>query len=119
VLDCPNPIELASFYSALTGLEVEPFDDLHPEEVTGVDLMNDGQPSLRFQIVEKYVRPTWPDGPVPQQSHLDFYVEDLDEAERHALSVGAVKADFQPGVSFRVFFDPVGHPFCLFKPGPG
>jgi hypothetical protein len=45
--------------------------------------------------------------------HLDFVVDDLDEGERHALIVGARKADYQPGESFRVFIDPVGHPFCL------
>jgi hypothetical protein len=118
VLDCPDPISLAVFYSALTGLEVEPFGDVPPEEVTGVDLMNDGQPSLRFQVVENYVPPTWPDGPIPQQFHIDFYVDDLDESERHALSIGARLATFQPGEYFRVFLDPVGHPFCLFMPAP-
>jgi hypothetical protein len=29
------------------------------------------------------------------------------------LSLGATKADFQPGDTFRVYLDPVGHPFCL------
>ncbi len=116
VIDCPDPLRLAAFYSALTGLEVEPLSGFPPEEVTGIDLLNDGQPTLRFQTVEEYVPPTWPKGSVPQQFHIDFEVEDLDEAEQHALSVGAVKADFQPGETFRVFLDPVGHPFCLFKP---
>jgi hypothetical protein len=57
VLDCPDPLSLAALYSALTGLEVEPLDDLAPEEITGIDLLNDGEPTLRFQIVEKYVPP--------------------------------------------------------------
>ena len=56
---------------------------------------------------------TWPEGPVPQQLHLDFGVVDLDAGEAHALSLGATKAGFQPGTTFRVFLDPVGHPFCL------
>jgi predicted enzyme related to lactoylglutathione lyase len=117
VLDCPDPLRLATFYSALTGLEIEAFDDLSPEEVTGVDLMNDGQPTLRFQRVENYQAPVWPEGPRPQQLHIDFAVDDLKEEERHALSLGATLAAFQPGERFRVFLDPVGHPFCLFKPG--
>ena len=50
---------------------------------------------------------------MPQQLHLDFYVADLDAGEEHALSLGATKAEFQPGTSFRVYLDPVGHPFCL------
>jgi hypothetical protein len=50
---------------------------------------------------------------VPQQLHLDFDVDDLDASEAVALSLGASKPDFQPGETFRVFLDPVGHPFCL------
>jgi hypothetical protein len=40
-------------------------------------------------------------------------VDDLDDAEELALSLGARKTSFQPGETFRVFLDPVGHPFCL------
>jgi hypothetical protein len=29
------------------------------------------------------------------------------------LALGAKKAEFQPGTTFRVFLDPAGHPFCL------
>jgi hypothetical protein len=29
------------------------------------------------------------------------------------LTIGARKAEVQPGETFRVFLDPVGHPFCL------
>jgi hypothetical protein len=115
VIDCPDPLSLAAFYSALTGLEIEPQDDVAPGDVTGADLMNGDHPTLHFQKVEHYVAPTWPDGPVPQQFHLDFEVKDLDAAEQHALSIGATKANVQPGEKFRVFLDPVGHPFCLCK----
>jgi hypothetical protein len=31
----------------------------------------------------------------------------------HALAAGAVLADFQPQDDVRVYFDPAGHPFCL------
>jgi len=112
-LDCPEPLELARFYSALTGLEVEPLGDVAPEEVTWIELLNDEKPTIAFQQVERFVAPTWPDGPLPQQLHLDFYVGDLDAGERHALSLGATKTEFQPGITFRVYLDPVGHPFCL------
>jgi hypothetical protein len=53
---------------------------------------------------------------VPQQLHLDFLVSDLDEGERHVLEQGATKHSFQPGDTFRVYLDPVGHPFCLVLP---
>lgn len=112
-LDCPDPLALAAFYSALTGLEVEPLGDFRPEDVTWIELVNDGQPTLGFQKIESYVAPTWPDGPRPQQLHLDFTVDDLDRGEQHALSLGATKVESQPGGTFRVYLDPVGHPFCL------
>ena len=54
-------------------------------------------------------------GPVPQQGHLDFYVQDLVEGEREAITAGATKHEVQPSETgqFVVFLDPVGHPFCL------
>jgi predicted enzyme related to lactoylglutathione lyase len=115
-LDCPDPLELATFYAALTGLEVEPLGEFALEDVTWIELLNDGHATIGFQKVRSFVAPTWPEGSVPQQLHLDFSVEDLDESEAHALRLGATKADFQPGQSFRVFLDPVGHPFCLVQP---
>ena len=112
-LDCPDPLALAHFYSLVTGLEVEPLGDFAPEEVTWIELLNGSCPTLAFQKIDGYVAPTWPEGPVPQQAHLDFVVTDLDEGESHVLSVGATKDTHQPGDNFRVFRDPVGHPFCL------
>jgi hypothetical protein len=38
-----------------------------------------------------------PTGGAPAQSHLDFIVDDLMQAERNALALGATKPDFQPG----------------------
>ncbi|MDE3065084.1 MAG: VOC family protein [Acidobacteriota bacterium] len=116
-LDCPDPLSLAGFYSRLTGDEVEPLGDFPPDQVTWIELVRDGRPTLAFQKIDGYVAPTWPEGPVPQQQHLDFEVTDLDEGEAHVLAVGATKASFQPGESFRVYLDPVGHPFCLVLAG--
>ena len=112
-LDCPDPLALAAFYSRLTGLEVEPLGDLKPEEVEWIELDNGQHPTIAFQKVTNYVAPTWPTGAIPQQLHLDFLVPDLDDGEEHALSVGATKHEYQPGTTFTVFLDPVGHPFCL------
>jgi hypothetical protein len=96
-LDCPDPLALAGFYSALTGLEVEPLGDFNPADVTWITLLNDGRPTLGFQKVSTFVAPTWPEGPIPQQLHLDFLVDDLDEGEAHVLSIGAIKHEYQPG----------------------
>jgi predicted enzyme related to lactoylglutathione lyase len=112
-LDCPDPLALADFYAQLTGMPVEPLGDLLPSDMDWIELLSEGKPTLGFQKVDGFVAPTWPEGPVPQQLHVDFAVDDLDAAEQRALSLGASKAAFQPGTTWRVFLDPVGHPFCL------
>jgi len=112
-LDCPDPLALADFYSRLTGLDVEPLGEFTAQNVTWIELENPGMPTLGFQKIDGYIAPTWPDGDIPQQLHLDFAVGDLEAGEIHALSCGATKPDFQPGDSFRVYLDPVGHPFCF------
>lgn len=48
--------------------------------------------------------------------HLDVRVEDFDVAEPAVLALGATRTGSEePG--FRVYLDPVGHPFCLIVPG--
>lgn len=112
-IDCPDPIALASFYSKLSGFEMEPLGDFDPREVEWYSLLRDGEPIISFQRIPNYVAPTWPEGPVPQQMHLDFGVKDLDKAEAEVLVLGARKSEFQSAKEFRVYFDPIGHPFCL------
>jgi catechol 2,3-dioxygenase-like lactoylglutathione lyase family enzyme len=93
-LDCSDPRALAAFYQEATGL------DLHPG--SGGDFAGltrqDGL-FIGFQRADGYQAPTWPSQNVPQQSHLDFAVDDLDEAEAQLLKLGAAKPDFQPGGS--------------------
>lgn len=56
--------------------------------------------------------PRWGDPARPAQLHLDVLVADLDAAEDAVLQHGATKlTDF---VSWRVFADSAGHPFCLY-----
>lgn len=107
-LDCPDATALATFYHAVIGGEVLSHEDAEWVEVHTAD----GR--IAFQQIEDYRAPTWPQGPVPQQAHLDIYVADLDAGEAAVLDLGALKADVQPSPEdFRVFLDPVGHPFCL------
>ena len=115
-IDCPDPVALARFYGGLTGLAVAPLEG-PAESVEWVELDNHGAPTLAFQRVGALPAPTWPDGPQPQRLHLDLSVEDLDAGEAAALALGATRADHQPGTSFRVFYDPIGHPFCLVLAG--
>ena len=110
-IDCAAPRELAEFYARLLGVDVE--------------LEGDGYCSINFDgtwinllEVPGFRRPTWPSGDVPQQVHLDFAVEDLDEAQQAAVAAGASLADVQPEpTQWRVLLDPVGHPFCLTRNG--
>lgn len=113
-LDCKEPYELAKFYAALLGWEI-PF---HYEEFTCVGAPGARQgayPGITFQYNPDYVPPVWPDEPQAQQqmAHLDFVVDDLDEAVRHAIQCGATVAEAQFTEEWRVMLDPAGHPFCL------
>lgn len=112
-IDCPDPVALASFYSQLSGFEMAPLGDFKPENVKWYELLRDGVGVLAFQRIANFVAPTWPEGPVPQQIHLDFDVKDLDKAELQVLALGARKAEYQSSEKFRVYLDPIGHPFCL------
>jgi hypothetical protein len=113
-LDCQNPIALAEFYSKLTGWPVEPLGDFPPEKVTWLELLDEnGKTKMGFQKIKNYRRPTWPEGEVAQQVHLDFHVLDMDKARAEVITIGAVQAEFQAAEHFQVFLDPEGHPFCL------
>jgi hypothetical protein len=112
-VDCPDPMELALFYSALTGWEVEDDEPGWDGPDDWVQLRSPGAVTLAFQRAPDYRPPVWPSGEHPQQMHLDFDVADLDEAELEVLALGARKADLQPGSTYRVYIDPAGHPFCL------
>lgn len=114
-LDCPDPRALAEFYCALTGWTL---DEDGPGEEDWVQLRSDAGATLAFQGVDGYAAPTWPEGERPQQLHLDFDVPDLDAGEAAVLAIGARKAEHQPGITFRVFLDPAGHPFCLVLDDP-
>lgn len=121
-IDCADPINLANFYSSITGLKVDITTENTDSNIVWVELKdNQGIPKLAFQKVSNYKAPTWPEGPIPQQLHLDFAVKNLDETEIELLKIGAVKTEFQPGspktndysTEFRVYLDPEGHPFCI------
>lgn len=114
VLDSADPHRLAVFYSELLGWPVwkGEMDEGH----RALDL-EEGVGYLAFHLKEDYVRPVWPNTPGEQQMmmHLDFEVSDLAEATAHALELGAELADFQPQDNCTVFYDPDGHPFCLYS----
>lgn len=110
VLDCPDPRALADFYATILGWGIDSDEDDWVTLRPAADGLG-----LAFQKVENHQAPTWPEGPRPQQFHLDLDVVDIDEAEPRVLAAGATVAEHQPSEtgSFRVFLDPAGHPFCL------
>jgi catechol 2,3-dioxygenase-like lactoylglutathione lyase family enzyme len=108
VVDCPDPRALAEFYAGLLGLTV--LEDAADWVVLG---RSPGMRELAFQRAPDWTPPSWPDPARPQQVHLDIRVDDVDAAEAHALDLGARRAPGSPEEGYRVFLDPVGHPFCL------
>jgi catechol 2,3-dioxygenase-like lactoylglutathione lyase family enzyme len=109
VLDTPDPAGSAAFYGKLLGVEVSDADD---DWVT-LDGAANGL-RLAFQLAPNLIAPTWPDGEIPQQFHLDLHVENLDAVEKHAVSIGARPVEGpDPSPDFRTYLDPAGHPFCL------
>ncbi|MFH9607223.1 VOC family protein [Streptomyces sp. NPDC017448] len=127
VLDSTEPRELAEFYRVLLGLVYRPGDE--PPQAGEADEAGrdwlvlrtaDGAPRMAFQHVDRLAAPTWPEGTVPQQMHLDLSVpsvEDLQAQHERVLALhGRLLFDHGkgPGESFRVYADPSGHPFCIF-----
>jgi len=108
-INCPDALALAGFYARITGGRIA-YSDPVWATVDGPGGRID------FQTDPAHVPPTWPDPAVPIQFHLDFYVEDLAEAEARALKLGATRPDFQPAPErYLVLLDPAGHPFCFFE----
>jgi catechol 2,3-dioxygenase-like lactoylglutathione lyase family enzyme len=108
-IDCPDPSALADFYCALLGMR-----QLVESPDGSVVAITDGAQTLALMRVADYVAPTWPEPGQLQQMHLDVSVSDLDEAVERAVALGARVAEHQRDpASWRVLFDPAGHPFCL------
>ena len=109
VIDCPEPRELARFYCELLGMHIV-FDD-----GDWVTIKTDSNaPSLAFQRVRDLRPPQWPAHSA--QFHVDVLVDDITVAENKTLAAGG-KLLPGGGDTYRVYADPVGHPFCLsFQP---
>ncbi|MTB87107.1 VOC family protein [Aeromicrobium senzhongii] len=105
-LNAPDAFALARFYAVITRGEAHGTSAW--ARVTGPG----GQ--IGFQQVADFRPPTWPDGAVPMQMHLDFLVDDLVATESRVLTAGATRFQWQPNADHcLVYADPVGHPFCL------
>lgn len=106
VIDCPDPTDLAAFYSELVGL---PVTYRSAEFVVIAD--NHTASGLASQLAPDHQPPRWPDPTRPQQMHLDVMVGDLTEAADRVLTLGGQRLPHGD----HVYADPAGHPFCLIR----
>ena len=105
VFDCPEPHTLAEFYRSILGGTIDAEGD------TWVNLIIDGLGTkLAFQQSSNFAAPVWPSDDGDQQAHLDVQVDDLDAAHHALQTLGAEHLESHD--TFRVYLDPVGHPFC-------
>lgn len=113
-LDCVNPHDLAAFYAMLLKWEVI-FVDEDWSCVYAPGTSQGTYPCILFQRNPEYKRPVWPEEPEAQQqmAHMDFAVNDLEQAVQYAIHCGATIADAQFSDKWKVMLDPAGHPFCL------
>ncbi|MEU4691578.1 VOC family protein [Actinoplanes sp. NPDC023714] len=109
VIDCPDPSALADFYQRLLGMQ-------RVQDEGDWVVIGDApdRPGVAFQRVADHRAPSWPDPGTPQQMHFDVRVDSLDDAEQQVIALGATRLA-GGNDRFRVFADPVGHPFCLIK----
>ncbi|MER5884146.1 VOC family protein [Streptomyces sp. NPDC001941] len=108
-LDCADPLELAAFYQQALGVAPHARSDA---DFAGLTLANGL--FIGFQRVDGHQPPSWPGQGVPQQLHLDFDVDDLEQARDALVALGASEPAHQPTPDkWLVLLDPAGHPFCL------
>jgi predicted enzyme related to lactoylglutathione lyase len=115
-IDVPELTSGIAFYTAALGLQLSRTLDDDVAELTGASSViyllanpSGSRPVRELPLVRDYARHWTP-------VHLDFVVDDIDEAARRALGAGAI----QQGECVRwrgskciTFADPFGHGFCL------
>ncbi|MDO0924549.1 VOC family protein [Streptomyces sp. TG1A-8] len=110
VLDCVEPEKLAQFYKELLeGRQTEASANL--VEVRGADGIR-----IACRRDTAATPPSWPRPENSLQAHLDFLVEDLDEAERRVVALGGrplQTRDAHGPYEERGYADPAGHSFTL------
>ena len=130
VLDTTDARALAEFYRRLLGLTYRDGDEPpapgepDPNGRDWLVVRGASGTALAFQQVAALPEATWPEGPVPQQLHLDLSVptrEELEAQHARATGLGArvlLDRTDDPVEPLRVYADPAGHPFCIFVSPP-
>jgi hypothetical protein len=110
VIDCLDPVALATFWAGITGGTVD--DEVH------------GDPPRFVAIAPADEHGTWLTlQRVPERKagknrlHLDLYPEDLDDASSQIETLGGTRVSVEDvrefGYRWRVMADPAGNEFCL------
>jgi predicted enzyme related to lactoylglutathione lyase len=107
-IDCADPLELAGFWAAVFGTEIESSIGEGPHYVDLAPVP--GVPILRFQRV---VEPK----ATKNRLHLDLSVDDLDGASARIEELGGRRisgnALIEYGYIWIVMEDPAGNEFCI------
>ena len=105
----------ADFYQKLLGWEVRFSNTDADIKYVGLFDKSTGV-ALLFQEDADYEPPViWATerGQQQVQAHVDFHTDDLERDAAHAVACGAKPVDMQYSDKWRVFIDPMGHPFCI------
>ncbi|WP_066951947.1 VOC family protein [Streptomyces lushanensis] len=113
VLDSAEPVELAGFYSAFLNAETRIGENPDLVEIVGHDGVH-----IAIRRDHGHAPASWPRPESSQQAHLRILVarEEMDEAEREAIGLGARPLDTKDNGGprdTRVYSDPAGHSFTL------
>jgi catechol 2,3-dioxygenase-like lactoylglutathione lyase family enzyme len=117
-IDVPELGQGIAFYTAALGLQLSRTLDDDVAELTGASsviyLLENragSRPISRLPLVRDYARHWTP-------VHLDFVVDDIADAARHALEAGAIQQGdcvHWKGSKCTTFSDPFGNGFCLIE----
>lgn len=107
VIDCADPVRLASFWSAMLGAPVH----ARWKQYVMLEPTLEGGPAFAFQKVAEAKAGK-------NRVHVDLTVDDLEAETARAAGLGAtfIEEHSEPNaVTARVMADPEGNEFCLVK----
>lgn len=117
-IDVPELGPAIEFYSSALSLSLSRVFDEGAAELTGASSTiyllrkaEGSQPVKNYSALRQYARHWTP-------VHLDFVVDDLEEAAKRAISAGALQESecvHWKGSKWISFSDPFGHGFCLIE----
>ncbi len=106
-LACADPQHIAAFYRAVTGWEPIYSGD------EAVYLAGKSDVRLGFERVAGFQASTW-ERHVQPRIRLDLAVDDLAEAERRLVGLGASRPGHDLDNELWIYMaDPIGHPLCI------